>query len=71
MDDVIASMSPDDTVAALRPLKVLEDCRQVSPAEAEEWRRRITGWARYHVVEAETHMSASGAERSEFDAVTS
>jgi hypothetical protein len=35
MDRVIASMSPDDTAAALRLLRVLEECRQMSPGEAE------------------------------------
>ena len=43
MDRVLASMSHDDTVAALRLVKVLEECRQMRPAEAEDWRRRITG----------------------------
>ena len=33
---VIASMSPADTAAALRLLKVLEECRQMSPAEAAD-----------------------------------
>ena len=32
---VIASMSPDDTAAALRLLKVLEECRRTSAMEAE------------------------------------
>jgi hypothetical protein len=40
MDRVLASMPPDDTAAALRLLKVLEECRQMSPTEAEAWRRR-------------------------------
>ena len=52
MDSVLASMSPDDTAAALRLLKILEECRQMDAAEAEEWRRRITGWARFNEVEA-------------------
>jgi hypothetical protein len=52
MDRVIVSMSPDDTAAALGLLKVLEECRQMSPAEAQEWRRRITGWARFNEAEA-------------------
>lgn len=42
---LLASMSPADTAAALRLLKVLEECRQMSPIEAEAWRRRIEGWA--------------------------
>jgi hypothetical protein len=48
MDRVIASMSPTDTAAALRLLRVLEECRQMSPAKTEAWRRRIAGWARFH-----------------------
>jgi len=58
MDRLIASMSPDDTAAALRLLNVLEVCRQISPAEAEEWKRRILGWALYHAVEAEAAPNA-------------
>jgi hypothetical protein len=44
MDRVLAETSPDDTAAALRLLKVLEECRQISPVEAEAWRRRIKAW---------------------------
>jgi len=58
MDRVIASMSPADTVAALRLLKVLEECRQMDAAEAEAWRRRIAGWARFNAVGAEAEPSA-------------
>ena len=36
-------MSLADSAAALRLLMVLEECRQMSADEAEEWRRRI-GW---------------------------
>lgn len=37
MDRVLASMSPNDNAAAaLRLLKVLEECGQMSPTEAEE-----------------------------------
>jgi hypothetical protein len=46
VDRVIASMSPDDTAAALRLLQVLEECRQMTSSEVEDRRRRITGWAR-------------------------
>jgi len=46
MDRVVASMSPNDTAAAVRLLKVLEEGRQTSIAEAEAWSWRITGWAR-------------------------
>ena len=58
MDRVLASMSPDDTAAALRLLKVLEECRQMDSAEAEAWRRRITGWARFNAVDAGAPPSA-------------
>jgi hypothetical protein len=50
MDGVLAPTSPDDTAAALRLLKVLVECRQMDPSDAEEWRRRITGWAPFNVV---------------------
>jgi hypothetical protein len=54
MDRGLASVSPDATAAALRLLKVLEECGQMSPAEAKAARRRITGWARFlHVQEPE------------------
>ena len=47
-----------DTAAALRLLEVLEECRQMSPTEAEKWRRRITGWAWFSAVGGETQPSA-------------
>ena len=50
MDRVLASMSPDDTAAALRLLAVLEECGQMHFSEADAWRRRITGWARLNAV---------------------
>lgn len=46
-------LPPHDAAAALRLPKVLEECRQMRPAEAEEWRRRITGWARLNAVGTE------------------
>jgi len=58
MDRVLASMSPDDTAAALRLLKVLEECRQMDAVEAEAWRRRITGWERFNDVDAAAAPSA-------------
>jgi hypothetical protein len=54
---MLASMSPEDTAAALRLLKVLEDCGQMHPAEAGEW-RRIVGWARFNAVGDEAPPSA-------------
>ena len=39
MNRMIASLSPDDTAAALRLLKVLEECRQMDSRDAEKWRR--------------------------------
>ena len=50
---------PDDTAAALRLLKVLEECRQMDAAEAEAWRRRITGWARFNAVELEVEVESA------------
>ena len=57
MDRVLASMSPNDTLAALRLLKVLEECWQMDATEADEWRRRIAGWARFNAVGAEAGAS--------------
>ena len=61
-DRVLAEMSPDDTAAALRLLKVLEECRQMNPAEAEDWRRRIEGWARFNAVQTWAAASSQGGE---------
>ncbi len=64
IDRVIAEMSPADTAAALRLLKVLEECRQMSSAQAEAWRRRITAWAGLAGAERDRSsltMSASSA----------
>jgi hypothetical protein len=58
MDRVLESMLPDDTAEALRLLKVLVECRQMDPRDADEWRRRITGWARFNAVETEATPSA-------------
>jgi hypothetical protein len=51
-------MSPADTAAALRVLKVLEECGQMTATEAGEWRRRITAWAGFNAVGAEAAPSA-------------
>jgi len=58
MARVLASMSRDDTAAALRLLKVLEECGQMTIVEAENWGRRITGWARFNAVGVEAAPSA-------------
>ena len=58
MDRVIASMSPDDTAAALRLLKLLEECGQMEWDEAAEWMLRIAGWAWFNAVEAEAAANA-------------
>jgi hypothetical protein len=54
MDRVLASKSPKDTAAAFRLLEAIEVCRQMDPADGEEWRGRIVGWARFNAVGAET-----------------
>jgi len=58
MNRVLASMSPEDSAAALRLLKVLEECGQMTAIEASEWARRIAGWARFNAVGAEAVPSA-------------
>jgi hypothetical protein len=58
MDRVLASMSPDDTAAALRLLNVLEECHQMTAGEAEAWRRRVAGWARFNEVGEDAAPSA-------------
>jgi hypothetical protein len=55
MDRVIAEMSPEDTAAALRLLNVRQ---QMDATEADAWRRRIVGWAKYNQVGVETSPSA-------------
>jgi len=57
-DQLICSWSPTDAIAALRLLNVLEECRQMNATEAEAWRRRITGWARFNAVGAEAEPRA-------------
>ena len=54
----LAPTSPDNSAVALRLLKGLEECRQMSPAEAEAWRRRIEGCARFIAVGAGAESSA-------------
>lgn len=54
MNHVIASLSPDDTDAALGLLELLEECGQMDTDEAAEWRWRINGWVRFQLVDPET-----------------
>lgn len=58
MDRVIAEMSPVDTAAALRLLKLLEECGQMEPVEAAEWMLRIAEWAWFNAVEIDAPASA-------------
>jgi len=58
MNRVLASMSRDDSAAALRLLKALEDSGQMTATEAEAWRRRITGWARFNAMGVEAKHNA-------------
>ncbi len=58
MDRLIASMSPDDTIAAVRLLQVMEECGQIGAEEAERWRRRIVGWERFNGAETGAEPSA-------------
>jgi hypothetical protein len=50
----------DDTTAALRLLNVLEECRPMSAAQAEGWRRRTAGWAGFDVAEMEAPRGVNG-----------
>jgi hypothetical protein len=58
MDRVLASMSSDDTVAALRLLYAPEECHQMTADEAETWWRRIAGWARFNLLDPKAPPSA-------------
>lgn len=58
MDRVIASMSPDDTFAALGLLKLLEERGQMQPGEAHDWRRRIVGLVEFRELEGDATPTA-------------
>jgi hypothetical protein len=51
----------------LRLLKVLEECRQMSTAEADAWRRRSTGWARFNAVGTEAAPEMGGSVSARFE----
>jgi hypothetical protein len=58
MDRLLAKMSPDDAAAALRLIRLLEECGQMMPVEAAEWILRIAGWTWFNAVKAEAAPSA-------------
>jgi hypothetical protein len=58
MDQVIAEMSPDDTAAARRLLKVLEECGEMGSAEAERRGQRTVGWAAFNALNVDAAPSA-------------
>jgi hypothetical protein len=53
-DRLAERLRPDEIKPAFELVALLEQCGQMTPEEADEWRRRIEGWAKYHAVEAET-----------------
>jgi hypothetical protein len=63
IDRLIEWLQPSDTVAVLRLLAVLEECGQMGSDEAAEWRRRVTGWAKFHALDGELPADASYSDR--------
>lgn len=57
-DRLASWLRPDDVEPALRLLYLFEQHGGIGPREAEEWRRRITAWARFNEVGAEAAWSA-------------
>jgi uncharacterized protein YecA (UPF0149 family) len=57
-DRTASQLTPGEVQPALEFVALLEKAGQMTPQEAEEWRRRIDGWARFNAVEAETAPSA-------------
>jgi hypothetical protein len=58
IDRLAAWLRPEDVEPALRLLALLESHGRIDPIEAEEWRRRILAWARFHRVNEESRPSA-------------
>ena len=52
-DRIAEWLRPHEVQPALNLVGLLEECGQMTPWEAEEWRRRIEGWARFHAVDTE------------------
>ena len=57
-DRLAAWLKPEDVEPALRLLTLMEAYGKIGSREAEDWRRRITGWARFNAVEAGAEPSA-------------
>ena len=47
MDEILALLTPEEVTDALRFVEVWQKAGQMSPEEAEEWRRWIAGWERF------------------------
>jgi hypothetical protein len=57
IDRIAEWLRPDEIQPALNLVELLEKSGQMSADDANEWRRRIEAWARYHAVAAETEPS--------------
>lgn len=53
MDQILATLQPDEVGPALRLLTLFEAHGRIDPVEAEQWRWRIAAWARFNEVENE------------------
>jgi hypothetical protein len=58
IDRLAAWLRPQDVEPALRLLALFESQKRIDPREAEEWRKRITAWARFNRVGGESQPSA-------------
>ena len=57
-DRIAEWLGPDEVHPALNLVELLENSGQMSVDEANEWRRKIDGWAKFHAVGGETPPSA-------------
>ena len=58
IDEILRWMTPSEVPEALRLLEQFETHGQMPADEANEWRRRIEGWARFHTMKCGTAPSA-------------
>jgi hypothetical protein len=57
-DRIAAQLTPEEIQPALEFVALLEKAGQMTAQEAEEWRKRIAGWARYRELESEAPPNA-------------
>lgn len=48
IDSTLAILTPEEAPCCLRFVDLLERSKDMSPIEADEWRRRIAAWLDFH-----------------------